>query len=317
MAAKNLYRNLCVNEESIPIFSQAWWLDAVAPDSWDVVLVQRGKEIIGSLPYVVKKRFGLTLLTHPPLTQNLGPWLKPANIRYSKKLALEKDVLQELYRQLPTHSYYKQNWHYSRSNWLPLYWLGYEQTTRYTYVIKDIGNIDAVIGDFEHSKRKNIKKCESLVNVVFDISAEDFYNNHMMTLAKQGQNISYKFDVFKRVHDSGYANNSARTIAAYDRDGNLHAALFVVWDKTSAYDLISTIDPDFRTYGAASLLVQEIIKYVAQFVKKFDFEGSMIEPVERSFRQFGAIQTPYFSISKSNSKILQAVDFFRSLKARR
>jgi hypothetical protein len=29
---------------------------------------------------------------------------------------------------------------------------------------------------------------------------------------------------------------------------------------------------------------------------KFDFEGSMIEPIERVFRGFGAIQIPYLQV---------------------
>lgn len=315
LSNKDKYRALCAREPSIPVFSKDWWLDSVAEDNWDVVLVEKGNEIIASLPFVIKKRFGFRVITMPVLTQNLGPWLRPSTAKYSKKLAEEKDLLQELYTQLPSYDQYHQNWHLSRTNWLPLYWLNYNQTVRYTYVIPDISNIETVIKEFEHSKRKNIKKSEKIVKVVFDISAHDFYENHKMTLQKQGQKISYSYEVFNSLYINGYAQNSAKTIAAYDEDGNLHAALFVVWDNNSAYDLISTIDPDFRTFGAASLLVQEIIRYVSQFVNKFDFEGSMIEPVERSFRQFGAIQTPYFSISKTNSKLLKVYQCLQSLRA--
>ena len=108
-------------------------------------------------------------------------------------------------------------------------------------------------------------------------------------------------------------HNSGRTIAAYDENGNLHAALFVIWDKISAYDLISTIDPEYRTFGAASLLIKEIITYTSTLTSKFDFEGSMIEPVERSFRQFGAKQKSYFNVSKFNSKLLSSIICLRKL----
>jgi len=52
-------------------------------------------------------------------------------------------------------------------------------------------------------------------------------------------------------------------------------------------------------------LVKEIIKYVSNYTNKFDFEGSMIEGIENSFRQFGAIQKPYFAISKTTSRFLK------------
>lgn len=78
--------------------------------------------------------------------------------------------------------------------------------------------------------------------------------------------------------------------------------MLVIWDENSAYDLISTIDPTYRNSGAASLLILEMIKYLQKITLKFDFEGSMIENVENSFRQFGAVQTPYFQITKLSRK---------------
>lgn len=310
------YRVLCSEEPSIPLFSQAWWLDAAAgKDGWDVVLVEKDGLIIGALPYVKEIRYGFTILTQPALTQTLGPWLRLGeDVKSSKKLGYEKDVIQELYSLLPPYDRYSQNWHYDRTNWLPVYWMGFLQSTKYTYVINNISNVDTVLNNFEHSKRKNIKKSEKVVKVVYDISAREFFDNHEMTLKKQGQAISYSFELFERLWLAGYENNAAKTIAAFDEDGNMHAALFIVWDKHSAYDLISTIDPDYRVHGAASLLIRDAIVYVSQFVDKFDFEGSMIESVERSFRQFGAEQVPYFSIHKTPSRILKTLLFLRSMK---
>ncbi|MGJ0302835.1 hypothetical protein NG774_05830 [Aliarcobacter cryaerophilus] len=49
----------------------------------------------------------------------------------------------------------------------------------------------------------------------------------------------------------------------------------------------------------------ESIKYALESGRRFDFEGSMIESIEKYFRSFGAIQKPYFHITKTNSKILK------------
>lgn len=311
---KEKYRKFCEQEATIPIFSQAWWLDAVAGDAWDVCLVEKGDEIHASMPYVVKKKFGLILMTQPKLTQTLGPWIKPSTAKYSKQLSQQKVLMEALIDQLPKYHYFSQNWHYSNTNWLPFYWRGFDQTTRYTYVIEDLSDLGGVFSEFENSKRKNINKSQHFVSVVYDISAEEFYENHKMTLKKQGSKISYDFQLFKGIYEEGYKRNQAKTIAAYDANGNLHAALFVIWDSMSAYDLISTIDPDYRKYGAASVLIRDIIEYTSKFVGKFDFEGSMIEPVERSFRQFGAKQTPYFRVSHSNSKLFNLLNTLRTLR---
>lgn len=310
---KEKYRQFCEKERTIPIFSQAWWLDSVAGDNWGVCIVEKKGHVHASMPYVLTRKYGLTYLGQPPLTQNLGPWFKPSNAKYSKQLSQQKNLMESLIDQLPMYHSFTQNWHYSQTNWLPFYWRGFDQTTRYTYVIDDLSDVNKVFEEFEHSKRKNIKKAENLINVVFDISAEDFYKNHKLTLAKQGKEISYKFDLFKRIYEESYRREQGRTIAAYDGDGNLHAALFVIWDEMSAYDLISTIDPDYRTYGAASVLIRDMISYVSGFVQKFDFEGSMIESVERSFRQFGAKQTPYFTITHKPSRLLRAAQCLKTV----
>jgi len=37
----------------------------------------------------------------------------------------------------------------------------------------------------------------------------------------------------------------------------------------------------------------------------YDFEGSMIEPIEEFFHSFGAVQKPYFEISKTSSRSMK------------
>ena len=314
MTNKEKYRTLCEQESTIPIFSQAWWLDAVCgTDNWQVFLVEKGGRIDASMPIYTKKKYGFTTITPPPLTQTLGPWLRQVEGKYSKVLGKQKDLLQALIDQLPPYDSFVQFWHYNNTNWLPFHWRGFTQSTYYTYVIHDLSNLDKVFANFEHSKRKNIKKSEEIIEIVYDIPFDEFYENHKMTLKKQGAEISYSKDLFKKIYEEGYKRDQAKTIAAYDKEGNLHAALFVIWDGMSAYDLISTIDPDYRTYGAASLLIKEILKFTATKTNKFDFEGSMIEPVERSFRQFGATQTPYFQIQKCNSKIIKLVGMVKTI----
>lgn len=108
--------------------------------------------------------------------------------------------------------------------------------------------------------------------------------------------------------DTACAGHNARKILfAVDREKRIHAAIYIIWDKNSAYYLMGGSDPDLRHSGATSLLVWETIKYAATVTKRFDFEGSMIEPIERFFRAFGAQQSPYFHITKTTSVLLNIV----------
>lgn len=316
MTNKEKYRHFCNQCLPIPIFLQYWWLDAVCgEDNWDVVLQESNDNIIAAWPFFVKKKFKKIFITMPKLTQIMGPYIiYPPGQSSNKKLSYEKKIMEGLLSQMPKFFYFCQNMHCSIKNWLPLYWQGFHQTTRYTYVIDGLNNIDHVLAGFTHAKRKNIKKSADCVKVGFDLPADEFYQNHVLTLAKQGKKISYTYDLFKQLYDMVYDRGVGKTIYAKDSEGNIHAALFVIWDSCSAYDLISTIDPDYRNIGAASLLVYEIIKYISSFVNQFDFEGSMIEPVERSFRSFGAKQIPYFRVTKTKSRWFSVLQMVRGMR---
>ena len=87
------------------LFQEAWWLDAVAPGQWQAAEVRKAGELVARMPYVVKRRYGMRLITTPKLTPTLGPWLEPSSAKYAKRLAREKDLLEALLGQLPPHVY--------------------------------------------------------------------------------------------------------------------------------------------------------------------------------------------------------------------
>ena len=42
--------------------------------------------------------------------------------------------------------------------------------------------------------------------------------------------------------------------------------------------------------------------------KKFDFEGSVIKPIEKMFREYGGTRKPYFRIYKTFNKELKQLE---------
>lgn len=300
------YRELCKVEKSIPLFSQAWWLDTVCgEDNWDVCLVEKGGKINASMPYYTTKKYGFTFLTHPSLTQNLGPWLRPSNAKYSKRLGQEKDLMQALILQLPDYDYFSQSWHYSNTNWLAFYWQGFQQTTKVTYKLPDLSSSDAIWQEFQANIRTDIRKAEKQgVAIKEDASIDEFLLLNKKVFERQNQALPYSEELVRNIHQACSSNQCSKIFLAQDPDGKHHAAVYIIWDEHSAYYLMGGSDPELRNSGATSFCMWEAIKFSAAVTESFDFEGSMIEPVERFFRAFGAKQTPYFAISKNNSKLL-------------
>lgn len=304
---KEKYKDLCAREDSIPIFSQPFWLDAVCrEDNWDVILYEKDNCIIGALPYYVKKRYGLLYITQPKFTQNLGPWVKyPQNIKEDKKISFEKDVLNALIEkleELPV-TFFQQNLNFKITNWLPFYWKGYRQTTNYTYRINDIADPEEVLQQFHKSKKRDINFAKKQnLRIDYDMSAYDFYAYHKRVLAKQGKVISYDLSLLENIFDATSLNNCGRVIKILDAENNIHGVIFIIWDRESAYNLSTVFDPEFRKSMSSTLLFFETIKYASHYVNSFDFEGSMIESIENSYRKFATKQTPYCKIWKAYTK---------------
>jgi len=300
--AKNEYRQLCSLGSTIPIFSKDWWLDVVCgPEKWNVAIVKNSDQIIASLPYYLTRKWGNNVIRMPALTQTMGPWIKyPEGQKYTNRLSFEKQVMTELIENLPPVSYFSQNFHYSITNWLPFYWRGYKQTTRYTYVIDDLSDLNRVFQEFKSNARGKIRKAGKLVEITVNGTLEDFYHINKKTFERQKLAIPYSLEFVQRM-DKALRKHKAREIFfAIDANGRYHSALYLIWDEQSSYVHMVGEDYNLRSSGAGILLIWEAIKFTKEklSLNRFDFEGSMIEPIEETRRSFGARQVPYFTISK-------------------
>lgn len=316
-SAIDKYRHLCAQETTIPLFSQAWWLDATAgKEGWKVALVEKGGVIVAAMPYMMRNRYGFTFLGQPALTQTLGPWIRETDGKPATKLAQHKDWLQELIAQLPRFSHFSQNWDWRMGNWLPFYWAGFTQTTRYTYILHKLDDEQAVWEGFQENIRREIKKAGNRfkLRVRDDLSLDDFLVLNEKTFIRQRMALPYTREFVCKLDRACEAQHSRKIFIAVDEEGRHHAGVYIVWDHNSAYYLMGGGDPELRNSGATSLCMWEAIKFASRVSLRFDFEGSMIEPVEKFFRAFGAQQTPYFAVSKTPSRSIKTALFLRSLK---
>jgi len=274
---------------------------------WDVLLCEENGKIVGAMPYYIAKKYGFKIVVQLKGAQYTGVWLDyPKEIRLHERYSFEKRVINNLIDQLEglNISHYSQNFHYSFTNWLPFYWRGFQQTTRYTYRINNLNDLEKCFENFSYAKQKHIKKENNDLLIDFSISAGEFYDFHKKCLKQKNATIEYSQELLLSIYDESAKREQGKIIALKDNSGNFHSALFFAWDKNSAYALISAINPQFKSDGTSTKMFWEAIKFVSDKTKVFDFEGSMIEGVAQSFQQFGAEQAPYFNISKSYSCVL-------------
>lgn len=313
---KKKYREICANEPTIQVYIKDWWLDAVCgEDNWDVLLsYNKDSTIRGSFTLYSKKRHGIKYITTPRFCQNTGLWLNyPEIIGYEKKLSFEKEVCNDLIDQLEEYAkkYYIAFAQFALAprytNWLPFYWRGFKQTTKYTYRIEGLQQMteDEITSSFNNSKRKEINRANRRnISVTNSVSINEFYEHHKSSLTDRGKNIGYDFELLNRMYSSAIQNNGGHILSIVNDEGLILCTRFFIYDAMCAYSLISSTEQDYKNEGASTRLFQECIFYTKNnnLLDCYDFEGSMIESVENSFRKFGTKQVPYHSLNKIFTK---------------
>jgi hypothetical protein len=287
------------NRCSNAIFQEPWWLDAAAPGSWDEATVERDGHVIARLPYVVRGRPRLRALTMPPLTPTLGPWVQHSQASAARALSREIELLRELVAALPRSDVFQQHFSPTMLNALPFHWAGYRLELRYTYRLEGLQSDEALWSGLRGNIRSDIRKARKRLVVRDDLGIDALHAVWTKTFARQELRPPMSLADLERIDAACAAKDARAMLFAVDEADRVHAVAYAVWDDQAAFYLIGGADPQLRSSGATSLLVWELIMRAREVTDVFDFEGSMIEPLERFFRAFGGRQTPYLRVSRA------------------
>lgn len=309
MSAKEQYRILCQSEPSIPIYSRDWWLDIVCcKQQWDVLLATENDTVLAALPYYKPCR---KVVSMPFYTQTMGPWFRPETSEkaYRQRLTQRQEILKQFCSELTGYSSFLQNFSPEITDWLPFYWAGFQQTTRYTYILEPIQDKNRLWQQISTNIRRNITRAKDKYQIAVrrNVPTDEFLEIQARTFQRQHLPVPHGIKTLKRLIEICRQRKQGDIWGGYDNEGRLHAAAFIVWQDSSAYYLAGGGNPDLRKSGAHSLVLWTAIQDVAAFTDKFDFEGSMLPGVERFFREFGAKQCPFFTITKGKLSLWDRV----------
>lgn len=278
------------------IFSYFEWLEFSTGNDFEILVFTENSEIISGMPLPF---FSTKKIKMPLLTQKIGVLYGDfTKLKYSKRLEKEKKIIYGFIDFLRLKKIkYSMNFDKNFDNWLPFYWKGYKQTTKYTYIIDfNEKNTDKIWKDMDQNTRNTIKKAENSdlkISRCFDI--KKFYKFNTETFKRQNIKIPYSFEYVDKMY-SIFKDNIV-IFKAVDTNNKIHAMNFYIRDKKSVYYLMSGTDNNFRNMGSQDLIQWEAVKFFSDKVEYFDFEGSMIENIESNFRKFGTVQKQYFNIS--------------------
>lgn len=301
MSNKEIYTEFC-KEVYVPIYSKPWWLDAVCgEENWDVWMYENNSQYFAAMPFYYENRGGYRYITKALLTQNNGILFKyPEGAKFIAKQNFEEKVIDSACKFIQELGVdvYEQQYHYSFKNWLPFFWNRYTAITRYTYVLENLRDVEEVWNGVSSKYRKNIKKGYKNAVIKEDLDYKKFYEEHEKVFLKQGLQCPFSFEVWKKIYKGSQENNCGKILYAEDKEGNITSLLFLIWDDESVYHLLGGSIPEYQKLETYNALTWEGIKLAASKGLKYDFEGSVIKRISKSFREFGGEPKPYFRIRK-------------------
>ena len=298
MTNKERYIEWVAQQEFTPLMMQPWWMDAVcAGKEWDVLLAEDTEgNILGALPYLLRKRLWQRYIVMPQQTQIGGIWVNADTTADRWACAEVCRQMSEQLAAMKLSYYYQQYWPGSLCV-DAMQALGFKTKERITYRVEDLSDLDKLINSFSKNKRRQLQKALSL-HAEKTMSVEDFYRFHQHCLETRRRSISYSREFLLVLERKTRRLGQSQIISICNADGVPYAAAFLVWDKKAMYYLIPCIDSAYGESGAGALLVLEAMKLAREKHVIFDFEGSMDRGTAKHYQQFGSRAVKYYSVEK-------------------
>lgn len=302
------------------IFDYSWWVNILTNGDFKICALFDDDNIIVAglvLPFFSKRH-----IHNPILTQSMGilyeDMSKRNNMRLQKQLTKQKEyaiALWDFFIKDIDRLSLQFNYHFEY--WSPLYWKGCEQTTKYTFVI----DYDNYVPEEEfkrfskgHKWILNRVQKKSDLKVVETEDVNEYLRESLKTYERQETKRAYSDDVVKALYLELKRQNMVKIFKCIDSEGRIHGIAIFIFDHREVYYWLGASDAVLRESGGHTYMVWYAIQYFADKVGTFNFGGSMMEAVEKNFRNFSSFPKSYYLISYDKRPVLaQAKKLIRLL----
>jgi hypothetical protein len=280
------------------IFVQSWYLDIVDPD-WSALVLNDYDAVF---PLSGRSKYGISYLYQPFFSRYFGVYKKEGiNVTEEDFFNSIPDNFKHIEFSLHENSAF------SNAN--------YQLKERQFQELDLKANYLKIKEGYSDNTKRNIKKAEKAgFRVSKSVSPEEIVELFRKT--KGGE-----LDIFRAGDYTKLVNlmnkcrnlNSAESIAVYDQDNNLHAAVFFMKHQNRYIFLKSGVTEHGKTHGAMHFLIDLFIKEHAEQGYVLDFGGSSVESVARFYKSFGAKDCVYLQVKRN--RLPRLLNWIKSLKS--
>lgn len=270
------------------------YLTHLLPD-WQAAVLYHDGRMAAAFPWSEKRKWGIRYVLQPPFAQYHGILLRPSSDQVYKELEFQKKAIQMLHESIPPRIlYFSVLFAPQFSYELPLMWSGWQQQTYYTYWTDIRQGYEAFLRSAASHVRREIKKAEqSSLTVVTENAPEK-----VIDILKQAKPEAVKtiaphfFDALCTNARYYHTAGKSHCLIGYDGEQAIAGIIYFFYKDKMIYYQGSTL-PAYKNSGIMSKIIAESVRLYGSDYHYLDFDGSMIEPIERFFRGFGAFPVRY------------------------
>jgi len=283
------------------IFNSPEWTSIYQKNFLKYGIFDNDNKLIGGFQLYHEKRALLNFYRNPPYSPHIGLFFENKSQNKSSRLSFEKSIIQlisEFISKLP-YQILSIALPPEFSDTQPFFWNHFKVIPNYTYRL-DLSLPVEELNKLMAPERRNdisraikdgieVKKINDF-KIIKEIILHTFQRN------KKGIDESFIDSIL-----FNFANESnSYAFTAYHKQQALACSL-CIFDANTAYYILGGYINNNPHKGAGALCISESIKFAKESGKNiFDFEGSMLKPVEKYFRGFGGELKPYFTVNKAN-----------------
>ena len=265
------------------------------------------------MPIVFTRSFlGQRYIGMPPLTRTLGPTFTRVSPGSELSDRAQFRLLRELIAKLPDIIGFDQTFDPQCNSLLAFQVSGFSIGVHYTFRLENCSDSGAIWKGMRDKTRNEIRRSEEYLRVVRSPDIATFVEFYETNLRRSGHSMIPERCYMKKILEAIVTNNSGEPMLCFTAEGNLLAAIFVVWDDRYYYYLLSTRDERVAGNGALSLLVWNALQLAGQANLGFDFDGFKTYGSANFLRQFGGRAVPRWKVLR-RSWLIRAALLFRPL----
>lgn len=298
-------------ESHIGVWGSKAWLSVYDNRLQLVGIYKDEKQLIGGFYYLKTKKYGFNFIKLPPYTPHCGLFFETDSKNKSSINTHTKEVMLEVcnYIKEQNASLTILAFPTTTNDLQPFIWNQFKVIPNYTYQI-DLGKtMEEIKSNFDSKNRNAINKAikEGVEISENEISKADLYQYFKTTLKTTDANI-YNKELEAVFLNFATKHNSFCVTAKHNQ--KIIGNVFCVYDANICYYLLGGVNKESGIQGVNNLLVQHSIeKAKALQCKVFDFEGSMLQGVEKFFRSFGGNLLPYYTVNKASLPLEMLLKF--------